>query len=62
MSRRGILSNKLFVNVEVLFEDAWNDLTNDDQKQFLTQNMYLLDTDDLISELKDRGFNITNED
>lgn len=62
MSRRGILSNKLFVNVEVLFEDAWNDLTNDDQKQFLTQNMYKLDTDDLISELKDRGFNITNYD
>lgn len=62
MSRRGILSNKLFVNVEVLFEDAWNDLTNDDQKQFLTQNMYLLDTDDLILELKDRGFNITNYD
>lgn len=62
MSRRGILSNKLFVNVEVLFEDAWNDLTNDDQKQFLAQNMYLLDTDDLLSELKDRGFNITNDD
>lgn len=62
MSRRGFLSNELFVNVEILFEDAWNDLSSNDQEQFLLQNINLLDTDDLISELKDRGFNVTNED
>ena len=56
------MSNELFVNVEILFEDAWNDLSSNDQEQFLLQNINLLDTDDLISELKDRGFNVTNED
>lgn len=56
MSTRGFISNKLFVNVDIPFEDAWNDLTNDDRKQIVSENISLLDTDDLIAELEHRGF------
>lgn len=62
MSTRGVMSNKLYVNVDIPFEDAWNDLTNEDQKQIISENISLLNTDDLISELEHRGFKCIKED
>jgi hypothetical protein len=60
MSTRGVMSNRLYVNVDIPFEDAWNDLTNEDRKQIISENISLLNTDDLISELEHRGFSIIN--
>lgn len=56
MSSRGILSNKLYVTIDIPFEKAWGDLSSDDQKQIVSENISLLDTDELISELEHRGF------
>lgn len=62
MSTRGVMSNKLYVNVDIPFEDVWNDLTNEDRKQIISENISLLNTDDLISELEHRGFKCIKED
>ena len=62
MSSRGIFSNKLYVTIDILFEKAWNDLSSDDQKQIVSENISLLDTDDLIAELENRGFECVNEE
>lgn len=61
MSRRGILSNKLYVSVDIPFEKAWDDLGADEQKQIVSENINLLDTDDLIWELESRGFCVAKE-
>lgn len=61
MSSRGILSNKLFVTIEVPFEDVWNDLSDDEQKEYVTSNIEMIDTNVLISELESRGY-IVSED
>lgn len=62
MSTRGVMSNKLFVNVDILFEDACNDLTNDDRQQIISENISLITTDELIAELEYRGFKCIMED
>lgn len=62
MSSRGILSNKLYVTIDILFEKAWNDLSSDDQKQIVSENISLLDADDLIAELENRGFECVKEE
>lgn len=62
MSSRTIFSNRLLVNIDIPFEDAWNDLTNDDRKQIVSENISLIDTDDLIAELEHRGFKYIKED
>lgn len=56
MSRRGMFSNKLFVTIEVPFDDAWNDLSADEQKEYVTSNIEMIDTNVLISELESRGY------
>ena len=56
MSSRGILSNKLYVTVDIEFEDAWNDLNADEQKNIVSSNVELLDDNDLIAELEYRGY------
>ena len=56
MSSRGILSNKLYVTVDIEFEDAWNDLNADEQKNIVSSNIELLDDNDLIAELEYRGY------
>ena len=61
MSSRGMFSNKLFVTIEVPFDDAWNDLSADEQKKYVTSNIDMIDTDELISELEHRGY-IVSED
>lgn len=61
MSRRGFLSNKLFVTVEVPFDDAWNDLSADEQEEFVTGNIDMIDTDALIAELESRGYIVKEE-
>ena len=61
MSRRGFLSNKLFVTVEVPFDDAWSDLPADEQEKFVTDNIDMIDTDALIAELERRGYIVKEE-
>ena len=62
MSRRGFLSNKLFVTVEVPFDDAWSDLSADEQEKFVTGNIDIIDTDALIAELERRGYIVKEEE
>ena len=61
MSRRGFLSNKLFVTVEVPFDDAWGDLSAGEQEEFVTGNIDMIDTDALIAELESRGYIVKEE-
>ena len=56
MSRRGIMTNKLYVSVEVQFDDVWDGLSSDEQKEFVTDNIDIIDTDTLITELESRGY------
>ena len=56
MSTKGIMSGKLYVTVDIEFEDAWNDLNLDEQKNVISSNIDLLDDDDLIAELEYRGY------
>ena len=59
MSRRGIISNNLYVNVDIKFDDVWDDLTSEDRQQIVSDNIDLIDTNSLITELENRGFSIT---
>ena len=61
MSRRGVLSNKLIVTVEVPFDDAWGDLSAGEQEEFVTGNIDMIDTDALIAELESRGYIVKEE-
>jgi hypothetical protein len=61
MSRRDFLSNKLFVTIEVPFDDAWSDLSADEQEEFVTSNIGMIDTDELIAELEHRGYVVKEE-
>ena len=61
MSRRGFLSNKLLVTIEVPFDDAWSDLSSDEQEEFVTGNIDMIDTDALIAELESRGYIVKEE-
>ena len=61
MSRRGFLSNKLIVTVEVPFDDAWGDLSAGEQEEFVTGNIDMRDTDALIAELESRGYIVKEE-
>ena len=62
MSRRGIMTNKLYVSVEVQFDDVWDDLSSDEQKEFVTDNIDIIDTDTLITELENRGYIVKEEE
>ena len=62
MSRRGIMTNKLYVSVEVQFDDVWDDLSRDEQKEFVTDNIDIIDTDTLITELESRGYIVKEEE
>ena len=62
MSRRGIMTNKLYVSVEVQFDDVWDDLSSDEQKEFVTDNIDIIDTDTLITELESRGYIVKEEE
>lgn len=61
MSTRGAISGKLYVSVDILFDEVWDDLTSEDKQQIITGNIDLIDTIDLINELKQRGFAITEK-
>ena len=61
MSRRCTFSNKIFVTIDVPFDDAWNDLSADEQEEYVTSNIAMIDTNVLISELENRGY-IVSED
>ena len=62
MSRRGIITNKLYVSVEVQFDDVWDDLSSDEQKEFVTDNIDIIDTDTLITKLENRGYIVKEEE
>ena len=62
MSRRGIMTNKLYVSVEVQFDDVWDDLSSDEQKEFVIDNIDIIDTDTLITELESRGYIVKEEE
>lgn len=61
MSRRGIITNKLYVSVDVQFDDVWGDLDCDEQKGIVTGNIDMIDTDVLIAELERRGYIVKEE-
>ena len=61
MSKRGIITNKLYVSVEVRFDDVWDDLSSDEQKGIVTGNIDMIDTDALIAELERRGYIVKEE-
>lgn len=61
MSTRGIMTNRLYVTIEVPFENAWDDLDSDEQKDIVTSNISMIDTDKLIAELEYRGYVIKEE-
>lgn len=62
MSSRGIMTNKLYVSVEVQFDDVWYDLSSDEQKEIVTDNIDIIDTDTLITELESRGYVVKEEE
>lgn len=62
MSSRGFITNNLYVNVQIKFEDAWNDLDSNEQKEIVFQNIDLLDDNDLITELENRGYIVTKDE
>ena len=62
MSRRGIMTNKLYVSVEVQFDDVWDNLSSDEQKEFVIDNIDIIDTDTLITELESRGYVVKEEE
>lgn len=62
MSRRGIITNKLYVSVEVQFDNVWDDLSSDEQKEFVTNNIDIIDTYTLITELESRGYVVKEEE
>lgn len=49
MSRRTMFNNNLLVTIEVPFDEAWNDLSADEQKEYVTSNVDMIDTNILIS-------------
>lgn len=61
MSRRGIMSNRLYVTIDIPFENAWSDLSSDEQEEFVTSNIDMIDTDALITELEYRGYIVKEE-
>ena len=61
MSIRGFLTNKLIVTIDVPFDDAWNDLSADEQEEIVTSNIGMIDTDALITELESRGYVVKEE-
>jgi hypothetical protein len=61
MSHRGIMTNRLYVSVEVEFNDVWDDLDSDEQKNIVTSNIGMIDTDELIAELEYRGYVVKEE-
>lgn len=61
MSNRGIMTNRLYVSVEVEFDDVWDDLDSDEQKGIVTGNIDMIDTDALIAELERRGYIVKEE-
>jgi len=61
MSRRGLFSGNLYVSVDIKFDDVWDDLTTEDRQQIVSDNIDLIATNSLITELESRGFSIMEE-
>lgn len=56
------MSNKIYVTVDIPFDKAWDDLTDNEKKEYLTSNIEMLDTDELISELESRGYTVSKDE
>lgn len=50
--------SKLYASVEIDFQDAFDDLSDKEQKEFIEGNLGLVDFQSLISELESRGFTV----
>lgn len=61
MSRKGMFSGNLYVSVDIKFDDVWDDLTTEDRQKIVSDNIDLIDTNSLITELESRGFSIMEE-
>ena len=59
---RGLLSGKLYASVNIDFQDAFDDLSEQEQKRFITENIDKIDDSDLISELESRGYEINKDE
>lgn len=55
---RGIFSGKLYASVDIDFSSAFDDLSEKEQKSFITDNIGMIDDNDLIDELESRGYGI----
>lgn len=58
---RDIFSGKLYASVEIDFRDAFDDLSEQEQKSFITENIEMVDDDFLINELESRGYEINKD-
>lgn len=55
------MSNNIYVTVDIPFDKAWDDLTDNEKKEYLTSNIEMIDTDELISELESRGYTVSKD-
>lgn len=55
---KGMFSGKLYASVEIDFQDAFDDLSEKEQKEFIEDNLVLADFQSLVSELESRGFTL----
>lgn len=51
---------RLHASVEIDIQNAFDDLSADEQKEFLSDNIGILDNDILVDELEARGYIIEN--
>lgn len=51
---------RLHASVEIDIQNAFDDLSADEQKEFLSDNIGILDNDILVDELESRGYIIEN--
>ena len=61
MSYKGIMTGKVYVSVDVDFSKVWDDLSSDEQKSVVQNNLDMLESSDLISELESRGYTVNLE-
>lgn len=55
---RGMFSGTVYVTVEIPFDKAWDDLSDDEQKEYVESNIEMVDDNTLISELERRGYTV----
>lgn len=59
---KGLFSGRTYVSVEIEFDKAWDDLSEDEQHNIVLGNIELLTDAELISELESRGYTCNEEE